>query len=103
MLGWCAGAFKVAVRDHWIGWAREVQCRRLHLVANSCRFLVLPGRPMPNLASKVLTLSRRRLSADLQARFGHPVLLAETFVDPSRFKESCYRAANWTLSGQTRG
>ena len=102
MLGWCAGAFKVAARDHWIGWAREVQFRRLHLIANNCRFLVLPQGCM-NLASKVLMLSMRRLSADMQTKFGHPVLLAETFVDPSRFKGSCYRAANWTALGETRG
>jgi len=103
LLGWCAGAFKVAVRDTWLGWAREVQFRRLHLVANNCRFLVLPGGRVPNLASKVLSLSVRRLSGDMAAAFGHPVLLAETFVDPSRFTGSCYRAANWRLLGKTRG
>lgn len=103
LLGWCAGAFKVTARDKWIGWARELQFRRLHLVANNCRFLVLPQGRVPNLASKVLSLSVRRLSKDMQATFGHPVLLAETFVDPSRFKGSCYRAANWRLLGETRG
>ena len=103
LLGWCAGAFKVTARDRWIGWVREVQFRRLHLVANNCRFLVLPGVRVPNLASRVLSLSLRRLSKDMEATFGHPVLLAETFVDPSRFKGSCYRAANWELLGQTRG
>ncbi len=103
LLGWCAGAFKVTARDKWIGWAREVQFRRLHLVANNCRFLVLPQGRMPNLASRVLSLSLRRLSKDMEASFGHPVLLAETFVDPSRFKRSCYRAANWRLLGETRG
>lgn len=103
LLGWCAGAFKITARDRWIGWAREVQFRRLHLVANNCRFLVLPGVRVPNLASKVLSLSVRRLSKDMEAAFGHPVLLAETFVDPSRFTGSCYRAANWRLLGETRG
>ena len=103
LLGWCAGAFKVTARDKWIGWARELQFRRLHLVANNCRFLVLPQGRVPNLASKVLSLSVRRVSADMEAAFGHPVLLAETFVDPSRFKGSCYRAANWALLGETRG
>ena len=103
LLGWCAGAFKVTVRDKWIGWAREAQFRRLHLVANNCRFLVLPGVRVPNLASRALSLSVRRLSGDMAAAFGHPVLLAETFVDPSRFTGSCYRAANWGLLGETRG
>ena len=103
LLGWCAGAFKVKARDAWIGWASEQQFRRLRLVANNCRFLVLPGGRVPNLASRALALSARRLSGDMEARFGHPVLLAETFVDPSRFSGACYRAAGWTPVGRTRG
>ncbi len=103
LLGWCAGAFKVGARDAWIGWAREQQFRRLRLVANNCRFLVLPRGRVPNLASRALALSARRLSADMEARFGHPVLLAETFVDPSRFRGVCYRAAGWEEVGATRG
>ena len=103
LLGWCAGAFKVKARDAWIGWAPEQQFRRLRLVANNCRFLVLPGGRVPNLASRALALSARRLSGDMEARFGHPVLLAETFVDPSRFSGTCYRAAGWTPVGRTRG
>ena len=85
LLGWCSGAFKVKARDAWVGWAPEQQFRRLHLVANNCRFLVLPAGRVPNLASRALALSLRRLSDDMEAVFGHPVLLAETFVDPSRF------------------
>ena len=68
-------------RDAWIGWAPEQQFRRLHLVANNTRFLILPGFSGGNLASRVLSLSLRRLSADMRAARGHPVLLAETFVD----------------------
>ena len=103
LLGWCAGAFKVEARDAWIGWAPEQQFRRLRLIANNCRFLVLPRGRVPNLASRALALSARRLSADMEARFGHPVLLAETFVDPSRFRGTCYRAAGWEEVGATRG
>ena len=103
LLGWCSGAFKVKARDAWVGWAPEQQFRRLHLVANNCRFLVLPAGRVPNLASRALALSLRRLSDDMEAVFGHPVLLAETFVDPSRFTGSCYLAANWTPLGETRG
>ena len=103
LLGWCAGAFKVKARDRWIGWAPEQQFRRLRLIANNCRFLVLPRGRAPNLASRALALSTRRLSADMEARFGHPVLLAETFVDPSRFRGTCYRAAGWERVGLTRG
>ncbi len=103
LLGWHAGSFKVGVRDRLIGWTREQQFRRLRLVANNTRFLVLPGARVPNLASRVLGLSLRRLSQDMKAQTGHPVLLAETFVDPARFSRTCYRAANWREIGRTRG
>ena len=103
LLGWCSGSFKVGVRDKWIGWAREQQFRRLHLVANNARFLILPGFNGGNVASRVLSLSLGRLSGDFEARRGHPVLLAETFVDPSRFRGACYRASNWTELGETSG
>ncbi len=103
LLGWAPGAFKIKARDAWIGWTPEQQFRRLHLVANNTRFLILPGFNGGNLASRVLSLSLRRLSPDFEALRGHPVLLAETFVDPSRFRGSCYRAANWIELGRTRG
>lgn len=103
LLGWHAGSFKVGARDRFIGWTREQQFRRLRLAANNTRFLVLPGCRAPNLASRVLGLSLRRLSSDMQDQTGHPVLLAETFVDPSRFSGTCYRAANWRVVGRTRG
>ena len=65
--------------------------------------LVLPGPRTPNLASRVLALCARRAAADWPARFGHPLLLLETFVDPARFRGTAYRAANWTCVGSTRG
>jgi hypothetical protein len=78
--------------------------QRLHLLANNARFLILPaaGR-VPNLASRVLALNLRRLSGDWQRIHGHPLLLAETFVDLARFTGACYRAANWQALGTTRG
>ena len=104
LLGWTAGAFTVAVRDNWIGWSREHQFRRLKLIANNARFVVLGDRgETPNLASRVLGQSLRRLSSDMRELHGFPVLLAETFVDPSRYAGSCYRASNWQKLGQTRG
>ena len=103
LAGWQCGAFKVGVRDAWIGWAPEQQFRRLRLVANNTRFLILPWARQPNLASRVLSLSTRRLSPDMEAALGHPALLAETFVDPSRFEGTCYRASNWVELGETRG
>lgn len=103
LLGWQPGAFKIKARDEWIGWTSEQQFRRLRLVANNSRFLMLPGARVANLASRVLSLSVRRLSSDMRRLRGHPVLLAETFVDPSRFRGTCYRAANWLELGGTRG
>ena len=103
LIGWQPGAFKLAAGDRWIGWPAEQQFRRLHLIANNSRFVILtPGR-VHNLASRVLGLSLRRLSQDIQAVHGYPVFLAETFVDVSRFVGTCYRASNWRSLGLTRG
>ena len=104
LLGWQSGAFKCAPRDRWLGWHRSVQFRRLHLIGNNTRFLVLPAASgIANLASRALSRSLRRLSADWEAAHGHPLELAETFVDPSRFRGTCYAASNWTRLGRTRG
>ena len=94
---------KLTARDRWIGWSREQKLRRLHLVTQNSRFVILPGFHVPNLASRVLGLSLRRLSEDMLAAHGHPVLVAETFVDPARFAGTCYRAANWRSLGLTGG
>ena len=103
LIGWQPGAFKLAARDRWIGWSAEQQFRRLHLIANNSRFAILTPERVPNLASRVLGLSLRRVSADIQAVHGYPALLAETFVDPARFAGTCYRASNWRSLGMTRG
>ena len=97
-----APALKCAARDRWIGWSFAVQFDRLHLLTNNSRFLLLPGAPR-NLGSRVLSLCTRRLVRDWPARFAHPLLLVETFVDPARFHGTVYRAANWVEVGRTRG
>ncbi len=98
-----APAWKVAARDSFIGWGHALRPRRLHLLTNNTRFLILPWVSVPHLASHVLGRTTRRLSTDWQTKYGHPVHLVETFVDRSRFKGTCYRAANWTCVGQTQG
>lgn len=103
LVGWQGAALKCQARDEWIGWVPVLQYQRLHLIANNTRFLILPGVRIPNLASRVLSLNLRRLSLDWEVVHGHPVLLAETFVDLSRFHGGCYRAANWIEIGQTQG
>ena len=98
-----AAALKCGVRDRWIGWDFRSQYGRLKLIANNSRFLILPDWHRPNLGSRVLSLTERRVVADWPARFGHPLLLLETFVDPRRFHGGVYRAANWLELGLTQG
>lgn len=104
LLMFSSAALHLKARDKWLKWpARQVPERR-HLIAQNARFLVLPstGR-WPNLASRVLKLTCGRLAQDWQQQFGHPVLAVETFVDPQRFKGTCYKAAGWQLLGPTQG
>lgn len=98
-----ASAWKAASRDQFIGWDAATRAKHLNWTTNNTRFLVLPWVRVPHLASHLLALALRRLSADWQAKYGHPIYLVETFVDRSRFKGTCYRAANWICVGQTQG
>jgi hypothetical protein len=103
LLGFGAAAWKVAPRDLWIGWSAAQRRERLHLIVNNARFLILPWITCRNLASKLLAMAARRIQDDWASRYSyHPVLL-ETFVESQRFTGTCYRAANWTLVGQTQG
>lgn len=103
LLSFSAAAWKCAARDRWIGWPFRHQYVRLPLLANNSRFLILPTWHRPNLASRTLAVCQRRLSADWQERFGHPLLLLETFVDPTRFQGTLYKATNWIYVGDTKG
>ena len=103
LVGWGAAALKIRHREAFVGWDEKTKYQRLHLVANNVRFLILPWVEVPHLASVVLSRNLRRLSADWEARYDHPILLAETFIDLARFHGTCYRAANWIYLGQTRG
>jgi hypothetical protein len=105
LLTFSAAAWKCAVRDQWIGWDfhHQYDYDRLKLIANNSRFLILPDWHYRNLGSKILSLCHKRLCADWQERFGHPLLLLETFVDPQRFVGTVYQAANWRSLGLTRG
>jgi hypothetical protein len=103
LLGWASAALRAPLREKYIGWDEATRVRRLHFVANNIRFLVLPWVRVRNLASKVLAANLRRLSGDWEAVWKHPVVLAETFVDTTRFRGTCYRAANWLYLGETAG
>jgi len=102
-LAWASAAWKVKDRDQFIGWDATTKGKNLHLIANNTRFLIPPWVKIKYLASKLLSLSVKRLSDDWQQTYSHPIYLAETFVDTARFKGICYRAANWIKVGQTKG
>jgi hypothetical protein len=98
-----AAAWKVQPRDHYIGWTPEVRKHHLSLLANNDRFLILPWVKVKHLASHLLGKVLRRIQADWQRKYHHPVYLLETFVERDRFQGTCYRAANWIHVGQTQG
>ena len=104
LIGWQSGAFKCWPRDRWIGWRPKEQFPRLRLIANNTRLLVLtPPGTIPNLATCVMAANLRRLSGDWEEAFGHPLELAEAFVDPKQFAGTLYAAGNWKYVGRTRG
>ena len=98
-----SAAWKVACRDGYLGWRKECRERKLYLVTNNMRFLVMPWVRVAHLASHILGRIARRIQNDWVERYGHKVALLETFVDTSRFRGTCYRAANWRYVGQTKG
>jgi hypothetical protein len=99
----CAAARRLRARDRWIGWDEEQRRRRLPLIVNQCRFLLLPHKTFANLGTRALRVALDRLSADWQERYGHPVVLVETFVDPDQFNGAVYTANGWQELGQTDG
>jgi hypothetical protein len=100
---WSAPALHLKARDQFIGWSEEQRRRRLALVVNNSRLCVLPARHYPNLISRVMKLMLGRLAADWQAAWGHPVVLAETFVDPQEFQGTAYKVSGWSRLGETAG
>jgi hypothetical protein len=103
LLVWGAAVLHNGPRDRLIGWDAETRARNLLGVVNNRRFVILPWVRQPHLATRVLGANLRRLRRDWLAVYKHPIWLAETFVDPARFKGTCYRASNWEHLGQTRG
>ena len=98
-----AAAWQCAGRDRWIGWSAEQRAQGLPFIANNSRFLILPSVVVSHLASHLLSQIARRIDGDWQRRYGHPIHLLETFVQPDRFRGTCYQAANWIQVGQTTG
>jgi hypothetical protein len=102
-LGWGSAAWKIKARDDFVGWNPKIRSDNLHFVANNTRFLILPWVSVKCLASKLLALNARRICADWLNTYNYPLYLLETFVEKDRFKGTCYKAANWVRTGQTKG
>ena len=102
-VAWSSAPRHIGARDRYIGWNHPAQRRNLRLVAYNTRFLILPWVRVEHLASHILGRMAARISEDWQGLYGHPIYFLETFVDPTRFRGTCYRAANWVLLGKTTG
>ena len=98
-----SAAWKTAPRDTFIGWSPPARERNLIQMTNNTRFLILPWVKVKNLASHILSQIARRIATDWLAKYTHSIYALETFVDRSRFRGTCYQAANWIYTGQTQG
>lgn len=102
-LAWSSAARHLGSRDRWIGWNPQARRRNIRFIAYNTRFLILPWVHVEHLASHILGRMAAQISDDWQRMYGHPIYFLETFVDPERFRGTCYRAANWALLGRTTG
>lgn len=102
-LAWSSAPRHLGSRDRYIGWSAEARRRNIRFIAYNTRFLIVPWVHIENLASHILGRMAVRISEDWQQIYGHPIYFLETFVDPERFRGTCYRAANWVLLGKTTG
>jgi hypothetical protein len=100
---WSSAPRHLGPRDRYIGWPLEVRKANLRGVAYQSRFLILPWVRVPHLASHLLGRMARQISADWKRVYAHPIYFTETFVDPTRYRGTCYRAANWVCMGRTTG
>jgi hypothetical protein len=102
-LAWSSAPRHLGSRDRYIGWSAQARRTNIRFIAYNTRFLILPWVRVPHLASHLLGRVTARLSRDWEHLYKHPVYFAETFIDPGRFRGTCYRTANWKLLGVTTG
>jgi hypothetical protein len=102
-LGWSSAPRHLGPRDRFIGWSADARRRNIRFLAYNTRYLILPFVRVEHLASHILGCMARLLPLDWERVYGHPVYYLETFVDPDRFRGTCYRAANWQCLGLTTG
>jgi hypothetical protein len=102
-VAWSSAPRHLGSRDRYIGWSGEARRRNIRFIAYNTRFLILPWVRVKHLASHILGRMGMRISDDWRRMYEHPIYFLETFVDPERFRGTCYRAANWVLLGKTTG
>jgi hypothetical protein len=102
-LAWSSAPRHLGARDRYIGWSAEARRRNIRFLAYNPRFLIVPWVQVKHLASHILGEMARRISSDWERIYGHPIYFLETFVDPERYRGTCYRAANWVVLGRTTG
>jgi hypothetical protein len=102
-MAWSSAPRHLGSRDRYIGWSMEARKRNIRFIAYNTRFLILPWIQAPHMASHILSRVTATLSRDWERAYGHPIWFVETFIDPDRFRGTCYRAANWILLGRTTG
>lgn len=102
-MAWSSAPRHLGSRDRFIGWDQQARKRNIRFIAYNTRFLILPWIRVPHLATHILSRVTAVLPHDWQRLYGHPVWFAETFIDPDRFRGTCYRAANWIYMGRTTG
>jgi len=102
-VAWSSAPRHIGSRDRYIGWDQQARRCNIRFLAYNTRFLILPWVGVKYLASHILGQMAARISEDWQRMYGHPIYFLETFVDPERFRGTCYRAANWVLLGNTTG
>ena len=102
-LAWSSAPRHLGPRDRFIGWSADARRRNIRFIAYNTRYLILPWVEIPHLASHILGCMARMLPEDWERIYGHPVYFLETFIDPQRYRGTCYRAANWVFLGRTTG
>jgi hypothetical protein len=100
---WSSAARHLGLRDRYVGWSPAARRANVRFIAYQTRFLILPWVRVPHLASHLLGRMSRQLSSDWEKVYAHPIYFTETFVEPERFRGTCYRAANWVELGATNG
>jgi hypothetical protein len=103
LFAWSSAPRHLGPRDRFIGWSASTRRQNIGAIAYNTRYLILPWVKVEHLASHLLGRMTRELSAAWSQVYDHPVYFAETFIDPTRFRGTCYRAANWLELGQTQG